>query len=88
MLSIVSVLSFFIAVLRPKKKLEEEEEKKEKEGRNTHVHIPILIFFPKDLTFEYLGMCVAASIVCCVGLVTGSGPTVVSSMLLSPLMGR
>ncbi|EGD73468.1 hypothetical protein PTSG_05173 [Salpingoeca rosetta] len=39
------------------------------------------------LTFEYLGMCSAASIVCAVGLVTNSDPSVVASMLLSPLMG-
>ena len=40
------------------------------------------------MTFEYLGMCSAASIVCAVGLVTDSDPSVVASMLLSPLMVR
>lgn len=39
-----------------------------------------------DLTFEYLGMCCFASIVCAVGLVQNNDPVVVASMLLSPLM--
>lgn len=40
-----------------------------------------------QLTYEFMIMLVAASVIASVGLMTQSGPSVVASMLISPLMG-